>query len=132
MGWSPNETHDIIVMSSNSERKCSEKSPFLYHFAREMHKNLIFLRHFISYCQYFCIFAPILIVGPWKNIYFLSNGMDLSFRVKTKGYGRRSNHSIVLLGYIGPIVFRTILKYDNNNTRMTEATNLTRDRRGHE
>ena len=34
-------------------------------------------------------------------------------------------HRIVLFGYIGPIVFRTILKYDNNNTRMTEATKLT-------
>ena len=27
--------------------------------------------------------------------------------------------------------FRTILKYDNNNTRMTEATKLTPDKRGH-
>ena len=32
---------------------------------------------------------------------------------------------IDLFGYIGPIVFRTILKYDNNNTRMTKATKLT-------
>ena len=31
---------------------------------------------------------------------------------------------IVLLGYIGPIVFRTILKYHNNNTQMTEAMKL--------
>ena len=30
-----------------------------------------------------------------------------------------------------PEVFRTILKYDNNNTRITEATKLTPDRRGH-
>ena len=30
-----------------------------------------------------------------------------------------------------PIVFRTILKYDNNNTRMTKATKLTPSRRGH-
>ena len=37
----------------------------------------------------------------------------------------------VLFGYIGPIVFRTILKYDNNNTRMTKATKLTPYRRGH-
>ena len=38
---------------------------------------------------------------------------------------------IVLIGYIGPIVFRTILKYDFNNTRMTKATKLTPYRRGH-
>lgn len=30
-----------------------------------------------------------------------------------------------------PTVFRTILKYDNNNTRMTKATKLTPSRRGH-
>ena len=32
---------------------------------------------------------------------------------------------IVLFGYIGSIVFRTILKYHNNNTQMTEAMKLT-------
>jgi hypothetical protein len=31
----------------------------------------------------------------------------------------------VLFGYIGSIVFRTILKYHNNNMQMTEAMKLT-------
>lgn len=34
---------------------------------------------------------------------------------------RKFARRIVLFGYIGPIVSRTILKYDNNNTRMTDC-----------
>lgn len=41
-------------------RKDSQNSSISYHFAQELHKNLIFLSLFASYCHIFCIFASCL------------------------------------------------------------------------